>query len=335
VIDAGEIGSGVLPHSGEGNLVDKAVVGDKAHDAVAPVEPVHEAQALISLADPREWGQHDKGIADCGKVLRLDPKSILAFDLRARAWMAKEQPDKAIAGRSAGDFAVGQGLLELGDGCVGALSFSLLLQNGHNDLNQGSRFRSAVDRKPTAKQSHPLANTLQAKMPILNRFGIESDSPVPHLQANILPLLNQSDHHLLALAVLAGIGQRFLHDAVNGVLQDRGQSAKLNVAVEFDLRAAAFPLFVNQMRDGGLNPDLIDDGRANLAYQATCLRMGLAYELCGCVVSFSRLVRVTLPKPIENLKLHPRRGKVLSQPVVNLVGYGLPFVVASLEHSPK
>ena len=36
-----------------------------------------------------------------------------------------------------------------------------------------------------------------------------------------------------------------------------------------------------------------------------------------------------------SLKLHDRSGKILGQPVVNLVGYGLPFVVAGLEHSPE
>ena len=36
-----------------------------------------------------------------------------------------------------------------------------------------------------------------------------------------------------------------------------------------------------------------------------------------------------------NLKLHPRTGKILGQPIVDLVGYGLPFVVAGLEHSPE
>ncbi len=36
-----------------------------------------------------------------------------------------------------------------------------------------------------------------------------------------------------------------------------------------------------------------------------------------------------------SLKLHGRTAKILGQSVVNLVGDGLPFVIASLEHSPE
>ena len=63
--------------------------------------------------------------------------------------------------------------------------------------------------------------------------------------------------------------------------------------------------------------------------------MGLAYELRGCLVSFFRLFRVAVPKPIKYLKLHLRSGKILGQAVVNLVGDDLSFVVAGLEHSPE
>jgi hypothetical protein len=76
--------------------------------------------------------------------------------------------------------------------------------------------------------------------------------------------------------MLAGIGQCFLHDAVKGVLQNRWKALKLHVAIEFDIRASVSPLFVNQMRDCRLKPDLIDDRWPYFADQAACLSMGLA-----------------------------------------------------------
>ena len=95
------------------------------------------------------------------------------------------------------------------------------------------------------------------------------------------------------------------------------------------------PLFVNQMRNRRLKPDFIDDRRAHFADQAPRLGVGLANKLHGRLVGFLRLFRGVLPKGIVSLKLHARSGKILGQPVVNLVGDDLPFVVAGLEHSPE
>ena len=77
-----------------------------------------------------------------------------------------------------------------------------------------------VDGQPAAEEPHPLSNTFQAEVSLLDRLGVEADPPVPHFQANILALLSHGDRHLLALAVLAGVRQCLLHDAVQGVLQD-------------------------------------------------------------------------------------------------------------------
>ena len=63
--------------------------------------------------------------------------------------------------------------------------------------------------------------------------------------------------------------------------------------------------------------------------------MGLTNKLHGSLVGFLRFVRGVLSQGIVSLKLHPRSGEILGQPVVNLVGDDLPFVVAGLEHSPK
>jgi len=60
---------------------------------------------------------------------------------------------------------------------------------------------------------------------------METGSPVLHFQADLLALLSQADGHLLAVAVLAGIAQCLLHDAVQGVLEDRREPLELHAAV--------------------------------------------------------------------------------------------------------
>jgi hypothetical protein len=117
------------------------------------------------------------------------------------------------------------------------LPLGLLLQDWHDNLNQRPRIRRALDGQATAKESHPLSNTLQTEVPVFNRLRVEPDTPVSHFQANVLVLLGQGDRHLLALAVFAGIGQCLLHDPIKGVLQDRGQSLELHIAIEPDRRA--------------------------------------------------------------------------------------------------
>ena len=85
------------------------------------------------------------------------------------------------------------------------------------------------------------------KWPSSNRLRVKSDAPIPHFQPNVLALLGHRDRHPLALAVLAGIGQRLLGDAVDRILQDRRESLEIHVAIELDRRSATLPLFVNQM----------------------------------------------------------------------------------------
>ena len=63
--------------------------------------------------------------------------------------------------------------------------------------------------------------------------------------------------------------------------------------------------------------------------------MGLTNKPHRYIVGFLGFVRRVLFQGIIGLELHSRSGKILGQPVVNLVGNDLPFVVAGLEHSPK
>ena len=63
--------------------------------------------------------------------------------------------------------------------------------------------------------------------------------------------------------------------------------------------------------------------------------MGLSDEPHGRLVGFPGFDRRVLLQAVVGLELHHRRGKVLGQPVVNLVGDDLPFVVAGLEHLPQ
>ena len=65
-----------------------------------------------------------------------------------------------------------------------------------------------------------MSNALHTEVTLPNRFLVKADSPVPNFQPNVLPFLSHSDRHFLALAMLAGIGQCLLCDAIDRILQD-------------------------------------------------------------------------------------------------------------------
>ncbi len=92
-----------------------------------------------------------------------------------------------------------------------------------------------------------MSNTLQTKVPHSDRFRLKPDSPILHFQPSFLALLAETNCHSLALAVLAGIGQRFLRNTVQGILEDRRESSELHVTVEVDFRPTPQSLFVNEV----------------------------------------------------------------------------------------
>ena len=69
----------------------------------------------------------------------------------------------------------------------------------------------------------------QAEAAFVDGLGIEAYALVGNLDSHLVAELHQFHADILALAVLAGIGEPFLGDAIDGVFQNRGQSAKLTL----------------------------------------------------------------------------------------------------------
>ena len=133
----------------------------------------------------------------------------------------------------------------------------------------------------------------------------------------------------------ASIGERFLGDAVDGVLQNRLQAHEFHVALEFDLGPAGLLLIVSQVGQGGHDSRLVEDRGADSADQPAGFEMRLPHHLHARVVGgLGVLGRGTL-ELLVGLELHHRGGQLLGQPVVDVVGDQLPFVIAGAEHVPE
>ena len=104
----------------------------------------------------------------------------------------------------------------------------------HGDA--GAFAQPATDAALSAQQSRPLADAFQAKMVLGNGLRIKANSPITNLDSDVIAMLHETDLHLLALAVLAGICQSLLGNPVDAVLQGRVQSVKIDFAVVLDLR---------------------------------------------------------------------------------------------------
>ena len=74
-------------------------------------------------------------------------------------------------------------------------------------------------------------------------------------------MLQQFHAHPLAPAMLAGIRQPLLNDAVDGIFQDRNQPLKANLALKVDLDSVLTPLFVHEVGHRRYDPGFVEDGR--------------------------------------------------------------------------
>ena len=84
----------------------------------------------------------------------------------------------------------------------------------------------------------PLKMRARSRMPLSPKrfswtvFGSNPIPPVADLDPQAAAPLRQAHEDLAAVAVIAGVGQRFLDDAVDDVLQDRGQAVEGDPAAE-------------------------------------------------------------------------------------------------------
>jgi len=99
--------------------------------------------------------------------------------------------------------------------------------------------RRTLDGALPAKQSHPLPDSFQTETLFADPARIEAHSPILDLNTKAASLLNQCDPHSFALAVLAGVGQALLYNAIDGILLDRHEAAEFDGGLKFDLRARA------------------------------------------------------------------------------------------------
>ena len=98
--------------------------------------------------------------------------------------------------------------------------------------------RSArLDGRAAAEESCPLADALQTETIVSDGGGIETDAPILDFDPKHVFALHQFHPHLVALAVSAGIGQRLLDDAIDGIFQDGNEPVEGDFAVELDLLA--------------------------------------------------------------------------------------------------
>ena len=84
--------------------------------------------------------------------------------------------------------------------------------------------------EPPVEKPHPLDDPFQPETRVADVRGVEADAPVADVDLQAIAVLEKFDADPLAAAVPAGVGQPFLDDAVDGVLQggtSRSNSTRL------------------------------------------------------------------------------------------------------------
>ena len=133
-----------------------------------------------------------------------------------------------------------------GTGSVGRCSVFDRRQQRKIDADAGSLAGSGFDGGGAAERLGPLANPLEAVMAGLDLRRIEADAPIADLDVHAVAGLPQFHADLFALAVAAGVGQAFLHDAEDRAFQRRSETVEFRGMDELDFRAAALALFGDQ-----------------------------------------------------------------------------------------
>ena len=109
----------------------------------------------------------------------------------------------------------------------------------------------------------------------------------------------------------------------------------MHVALEFDLRPAGNLLVVRQVAQGGHDARLVEDRRPHAADQPPRFEMRLPHHLHARIVGGPGVPGRGPLGLLVGLELDHRGGQLLGQPVVDVVGDQLPFVIAGAEHVPE
>ena len=107
---------------------------------------------------------------------------------------------------------------------------------GEFDGDVGPLVRRRLDGHPAVQEPDALADALESEPLLLDVVGVEADAPVADADVDPPVALPQRDVDAAAAAVAAGVAERFLDDAEDGVLQGRGKPRASQVVLELDLR---------------------------------------------------------------------------------------------------
>ena len=154
---------------------------------------------------------------------------------------------------------------------------------------------------------------------------------ISHLNANAILTLHEPNSYARALAVLAGIRQGFLADAVDGVFQGWIEAVKFDLTEILYAGALLAALFVNQMGDRLHHARFVENWRADAGNEASGLEMGLPQHHHAGLVGLDCILGALVVELLEDLELHDCPGQLLGQAVVDVVGDELPLVVARLQ----
>ena len=103
--------------------------------------------------------------------------------------------------------------------------------------NSGALAGFAFNGSFSPQQSGPFPDAGQSELTFFNVIQLEPDAAIMDLDAEPVAMLHQLNLDLLTPAVLAGIRQCFLGNAINRILHDGSQPLELDLAEEFDLGA--------------------------------------------------------------------------------------------------
>ena len=132
---------------------------------------------------------------------------------------------------------------------------------------------------------------------------------------------------MLAATVTAGVGQSFLNDTEDRVLQDRLKTFGLDLVLKVDMRSAAHLIIFDQCLHGGDDAEFIEYRRPHTADQAARLGQAVSQGLVQFTQRGIRFFRRPVDAVFGCLALIESGHQLLGQPVMDLVCDQLAFLI--------
>ena len=125
----------------------------------------------------------------------------------------------------------------------------------------------------TSQKTGTFANACQSEAFLFDDCCIEADSPILDDELYAPAALDQFHLHFVAFAVLAGVPQAFLGDAVDGILEHWFESIEVDAISKGRFRAIGIVAVAYEMLDGGHDTILIEDWRFSLMSRVRRFRL--------------------------------------------------------------